>query len=130
MKTATVVLVAILIASAALLTGCLSAETQGAAFTPGQSLCSFTLRKDVHKSITMAERALHGTPHGTGTSSWLTPIIVDTKVVERPQAQGGAWKEKWTVRRSGYHVYYTVSFVPSPKGGTDFSLTTPPEGAR
>lgn len=47
--------------------------------------------------------------------------IIDTELIERSR-RPRQYVERWTVDRCGQPVRYRVTFMPSPRGGTDFSV--------
>ncbi|MEI6350917.1 MAG: hypothetical protein WCP06_07410 [Verrucomicrobiota bacterium] len=99
------------------LAGCVSFP---AATIPGGTRADFILRRDVYKTIAICERAAGG--------GW-DSFIVDTKIVEPPTSPTGRWREMWTVSRSGHSVEYPVTFTPSPRGGTDITVSRPSRSA-
>lgn len=54
------------------------------------------------------------------------PVIVEKRVIQNPD-QNKIWIEAWTIERIDAHVVYTITFVPSPDGGTDIKISTPPK---
>jgi hypothetical protein len=107
------------------LCGCM---TVGTAMIPGQTFADFTLKRDTYRQLGVLERGCAGTKNGQGVNRYADPDIVDTTVVEYPVTPGGSWKEHWKVRRTGgVTAVYTVTYRPSPQGGTDISVRFPPQ---
>jgi hypothetical protein len=97
------------------LAGCAGTPLTG---IPGESLTDATLRRDTYRNIGIFEKARNGS---------FNPRILNTKIVERPAQPGGAWKEQWTVSHHDTPVEYTITFIPSARGGTDIAIKAPPK---
>jgi hypothetical protein len=107
------------------LSGCISANT---ALISGQTRADFVLKRDTYLQIRIFEWGCAGTKYGRGVIKYADPEIQDTTVIEAPITPDGSWKESWKVKRSGgVTATYTVTFRPSPQGGTDFAIKFPPE---
>lgn len=111
------------------LTGC---STVSALFVPGKTIADLRLRADIYKNVKLCEMACYGTENGRGLSWWNNPataniIFADTQILEPQQGPNSPWKERWIIRRRGVLASYTLSFSPSPQGGTDFNVSFPPE---
>ena len=78
---------------------------------PGNTSADWTLQRDVRHLLGFIE-------HTEGGST--PPNVVDTLYVRR---DGNEWVETWVVDRNGTRVEYEVSFRPSPRGGTDFTIS-------
>jgi hypothetical protein len=96
-----------------LLTGCMSTELMN---IPGESNTDRTLRRDTYRMVAICERARNGSTY---------PRVLNTKIVEPPNAKTGVWKEVWTVSRLGQPMEYLITFTPSPRGGTDIGVKMP-----
>ena len=78
---------------------------------PGNTSADWTLQRDTRTLIGFYE-------HSAGGS--MQPNVVDTALVKR---DASGWVETWVVDRNGTRVDYEVSFRPSPRGGTDISVS-------
>ncbi len=78
---------------------------------PGTTIADWTLQRDVRRMVGIAEAADGGSDPAN---------VVDTRYVTR---DGNVWVEIWVVDRGGTQIEYTVEFRPSPRGGTDFSVS-------
>lgn len=85
---------------------------------PGQSGASSQLQVDTLQVIWIRE--------AIADSTCTSPKVINTEIIETPSSPGiDPWTERWTIDRCGKPVYYRISFVPNPNGGTDFDV---PEG--
>src|SRR5262245_10671836 len=90
----------------------------GCATVPGNTRANLTLQQDTSKMLLMIDRA-------TGKERAAERKITNTEVRAE---EGGIVRERWTVDRCGKPIPYDVKFVPSPQGGTDFSIESGPGG--
>lgn len=94
-----------------LLTSCATAPQ-----APGNTTTSPTLRADVWYYVRIYEKA---------SNPNCEPKLVKTEVID-VQKTGGhvkSVKERWTVECSGKITNYIITLTPSPRGGTDFSIS-------
>ena len=82
---------------------------------PGDTTAGWVLQRDIKRMIGVFEKAYGGSNPAN---------VVDTRYVKNDEKKGRV--ETWVVDRSGTRVEYEVSFRPSPRGGTDFSVKLPP----
>ncbi len=73
------------------------------------------LKSDVLNTITQYEGSTSGC---SDVSLFLGQMLVSPE-----QTGDGSWSELWQVMACGESHLYSVSFAPSPGGGTDFSIT-------
>ena len=50
-------------------------------------------------------------------------LLLGSTTVSPEQSGDGSWTEMWQVMACNASHLYSISFVPSPQGGTDFSVT-------
>jgi len=100
-----------------LLPALLACLSLGACATPGETQAGWRLQNDIEKLINMNEFA-HGYILSFGSR------VVDTKVVS---VDGNVITEHWFVKRGDRQVMYVVKMTPSPRGGTNFTVTLPKE---
>ena len=107
------------------LSGCVTGPNS----IPGQTRADITLKRDTCRNIKNIEQACSlANKYNQGILDGFGPKIVDTTVIKAPVTPGGSWKESWTVQRmSGITAIYTVTYQPSPSGGTDIAIKTPPQ---
>jgi hypothetical protein len=84
---------------------------------PNESLANAVLTRDALGMIKALEDAAHRMPG--------TPKVVGKKLIQKQDAKG-VWVEDWTVQRPDHQVVYTIRFMPSPGGGTDFTVSDQP----
>ena len=53
------------------------------------------------------------------------PELVRTTVAT--PKKNGTWTEKWVIQREGYQVEYTIPFVDTPAGPTEFCVSNRPK---
>jgi hypothetical protein len=83
---------------------------------PGQSGADYILQRDASQFVMLLESAADNTCKQSK--------IVNTEIIDYPKNPGkDPWTERWTVDRCGNLVYYKVEFTPSPRRGTDFSVS-------
>jgi hypothetical protein len=107
------------------LSGCMTAPDS----IPGQTRADIILKRDTCRNIKNIEQACSlANKYNQGILDGFGPKIVDTTVIEAPVTPGGSWRERWTVQRmSGITAIYTVTYQPSPSGGTDIDIKAPPQ---
>lgn len=77
-------------------------------------IASEQLRSDVLKGIAENE---------TSQNSCSDITLVNGRMFLSPEQSGdGSWIEMWQVMVCGESRLYSISFIPSPLGGTDFSV--------
>lgn len=89
------------------------AEEPDFANIKGDANCDAVLCEDVWNMILLYEDVY-------AADCTDTTLLVDTYLLTN---NGTTWTEQWYVDRCGENVSYTVSYVSSPAGGTDFSVT-------
>jgi len=96
---------------------------------PGQTRADLNLKRDTCRTIRNIEKACSlNHQYCQGILDGFGPKIVGTTVIEAPVTPGGSWKERWTEQRmSGITAIYTVTYQPSPRGGTDIVIKVPPQ---
>jgi hypothetical protein len=73
------------------------------------------LKSDVLKALTDHEASLNGCSEVT---------LINGHMFLRPEQTGdGSWTENWQVMVCSESHLYSILFVPSPLGGTDFSAS-------
>lgn len=78
-------------------------------------IASEELKSDVLKAISDNETSLNGCSDIT---------MINGHMFLRPEQTGdGSWTETWQVMVCDESRLYSISFVPSPLGGTDFTVT-------
>ena len=80
---------------------------------PGSTTADLTLQRDVTRMIMMFDSA--------GDKTCNQRRITDTEVTEQ-RADGSTAAERWTLDRCGAPQNYRVTYQPSPRGGTMFSV--------
>ena len=91
----------------ATLAGCLSPQL------PGETSTGGVLAADILRHVESFERAL-------GYPGFTEDRVVNTEIVG---IDGETVTERWTVSRDGEEVHYVITLTPSPRGGTDISIT-------
>ncbi len=84
---------------------------------PGQSAADHVLQADAAQMVLMLESASAKT---CKQSKIVNTELVDYSATHSPGKD--SWTERWTVDRCGEIVYYSIGFIPSPSGGTDFTV--------
>ena len=85
----------------------------GAGFYSGRA--DEVLKQDVLTAIANYELAQYGCSD--------VSLLLGSTTTTPEQSGDGSWTEVWQVRACDASHLYSVSFVPSPQGGTDFSAT-------
>ena len=85
---------------------------------PGNTIANSTLKSDIARMINIIENA---------QAPNCKHEIVDTKFLKQ---EGNSYLEEWKVLSCGKEIIYPVKLIPSPSGGTDFSVKTPDKGVR
>ena len=84
--------------------------------TPGETIADPVLEGDARKSVLTAAEAAK--PVGCDVV-----MIVDTAIVQPPEAEDAPWKERWSVSACQARLAYDVSFTPAPdEGGTAITV--------
>jgi hypothetical protein len=90
---------------------------------PGETIADNSLKWDIYRTINIFESGLTGC---TYTPAGLK--VVDTRLTQAPgPSVDGRWVEIWVVKRGKANVEYIVTLRPSPQGGTDIQVTSPPK---
>jgi hypothetical protein len=85
----------------------------GEASAQGGTSASPVLQRDVTQLVMVADMAMD--------RECTQRKVVNAEIVEAsPDGKSGV--ERWTVERCGKLVSYRITFSPSPRGGTDFSV--------
>jgi hypothetical protein len=107
------------------LSGCLTADT---AMISGVTRADPVLKRDTYRQIKICEWGCAGTKYGQGAIKYENPKIEEIVIIGEPAIPDGSWKENWKVARvGGVTAIYTITFQPSPRGGTDIRIKFPPE---
>ena len=86
----------------------------GCATVPGNTVASPTLQRDTLQTILALDAA---EDQGCNQRK-----LVKTDIIKGPAVGDKMVVERWTLDRCGKMVPYTVTFTPSPRGGTDFRV--------
>ena len=102
--------------------------TASTAMISGVTRADPVLKRDTYRQIKICEWGCAGTRYGLGAIKYENPKIQDIVIIGEPAIPDGSWKENWKVERAGgVTAIYTITFKPSPQGGTDLRIKFPPE---
>lgn len=87
--------------------------TAGCATTTGETAASPILKRDTTQMVILVDSITD--------QECSSRKIVNTEIIQM-YSSGKSGIERWTVDRCGKLINYRITFTPSPRGGTDFTV--------